>query len=402
MATMFQQTPTQSRLLSDKKFGENLLLQAADASPTSGWGALARALTGGIGGYTSAQADKRLKEEDDASYRALAQALAVGQDWKNPDDPSQTLVKGSQDAMVQALMGNPRTAGIGAQFQLDRIGAQNKSAIELAAERAKYGMKAEFEPKIAGATEAAKNPALAERGRNEQQNKLDFEPKIEAAKNPVLADRAAMEANARLPSQEALARTNAGLDVEKAGPIAQAQAAAAAPGKVPDRENVLRDEYNNLTKDFRTVQDAYSKIKGAANNGAGDMSLLYSYVKLLDPGSVVRESEFATAAASGSLGERIQGLVQRVISGQRLPDSLRADFMREAENIYKAQKSGADRMRDIYTEMAKRGSLDPRNVIADYSAPAEMPQRPTMPVAPAVPGTRLRFDAQGNPIQGGP
>jgi len=65
----------------------------------------------------------------------------------------------------------------------------------------------------------------------------------------------------------------------------------------PGQENTLRDEFNTLTRDFRTVQDAHSKIKSVANTGAGDMSLLYSYVKLLDPGSVVRESDFATAAA---------------------------------------------------------------------------------------------------------
>jgi len=135
-------------------------------------------------------------------------------------------------------------------------------------------------------------------------------------------------------------------------------------------ENTLRDEYNTLTKDFRVVQDAHEKIKSVAATGAGDMSLLYSFVKLLDPGSVVRESEFAAAAASGSFGERIQGAMQRVISGQRLPDSLRNDFIREADNLYTSQKTGADRLTASYTGMAKRMGLNPENVIVDYASKA--------------------------------
>lgn len=135
-------------------------------------------------------------------------------------------------------------------------------------------------------------------------------------------------------------------------------------------ENTLRDEYNNLTKDFRVIQDAHEKIKSVAATGAGDMSLLYSFVKLLDPGSVVRESEFAAAAASGSFGERIQGAMQRVISGQRLPDSLRNDFIREADNLYTSQKKGTDRLTASYTGMAKRMGLNPENVIVDYASKA--------------------------------
>lgn len=136
--------------------------------------------------------------------------------------------------------------------------------------------------------------------------------------------------------------------------------------------NELRDEVNALTKDFRVVQDAHSKIKNVANTGAGDMSLLYSFVKLLDPGSVVRESEFAAAAQSGSYGERIQGAVNRALTGQRLPDPLRKDFIREADNLYKSQKSGNDRIVKQYTEIAKRAGLNPEDVIVPYAASEEV------------------------------
>jgi hypothetical protein len=142
-------------------------------------------------------------------------------------------------------------------------------------------------------------------------------------------------------------------------------------------ENTLRDEYTNLTKDFRVVQDAHEKIKSVASTGAGDMSLLYSFIKLLDPGSVVRESEFAAAAASGSFGERVQGAMQRVLTGQRLPDNLRNDFIKEADNLYSSQKRGADRLAGSYTAIAKRMGLNPENIIVNYTSAAGTAMPPT-------------------------
>jgi len=144
-------------------------------------------------------------------------------------------------------------------------------------------------------------------------------------------------------------------------------------------ENTLRDEFNTLTKDFRTVQDAYTKIKGTSSTGAGDMSMLYAYVKLLDPGSVVRESEFATAAASGSFGERIRGAVKSIEEGGRLPPSLRADFMSEAGNIYNGQKQGYDRIKTNYSSLAERNRLKPENVVVDYAAPEQTQAAPQLP-----------------------
>ena len=169
-----------------------------------------------------------------------------------------------------------------------------------------------------------------------------------------------------------------GVDVSKLPPkernnLLAKQAESAITGK-PTQENTLRDEYNSLTAPFRTVQDAYSKITNVANTGAGDMSLLYSYVKMLDPGSVVRESEFATAAASGSFGERVQGAMQRVMSGQRLPDTLRKDFIVEAKNIYTQQNKAAKRLEDQYTGIAQRNGLNPKNVIVNYAEPDEQPK----------------------------
>ena len=134
-------------------------------------------------------------------------------------------------------------------------------------------------------------------------------------------------------------------------------------GQQFSNENTLRDEYTAQTANFRVITDAYKKIMTTADTGAGDMSLLYQYVKLLDPGSVVRESEFATAAASGSFGDQIQGAVQRIATGKRLTPELKAQFRNEAQNIFDQQQSSANQTAEQYRRLAIDYGLDPMRVV---------------------------------------
>jgi hypothetical protein len=136
-------------------------------------------------------------------------------------------------------------------------------------------------------------------------------------------------------------------------------------GQTFSNENTLRDEYTTQTAPFRTISDAYKKIMSTADNGAGDMSLLYQYVKLLDPNSVVRESEFATAAASGSFGERVQGEVNRILSGQRMAPSLRQSFRNEATNIYNNQRNSTEQTAERYRGLAESYGLNPTRVVVE-------------------------------------
>jgi hypothetical protein len=169
---------------------------------------------------------------------------------------------------------------------------------------------------------------------------------------------------------------------------------SAAPTRERDafgQANTLRDEFTKLTGEFRVVRDAFSNIETASrsNTGAGDMSMLYSFVKLLDPNSVVRESEFAAAAASGSFGERIQGAVQRLTTGERLPDTLRNSFLTEARNIFATQNRQYESTAETYRRLAERNGIDPENVVIPFGRAAS-PAAPPPAGAPApqavVPG----------------
>ena len=51
-----------------------------------------------------------------------------------------------------------------------------------------------------------------------------------------------------------------------------------------------------------------------------------------------------------------------------MPDTLRNDFIKEADNLYSSQKRGADRLAGSYTAIAKRMGLNPENIIVNYTS----------------------------------
>ena len=127
----------------------------------------------------------------------------------------------------------------------------------------------------------------------------------------------------------------------------------------------MRKEFDGVSKDFRSVRDSYNRMQTSANNPspAGDLSVIFNYMKMLDPNSVVRESEFATAAATGSFGDRIKGAVAKVITGERLDPAIRADFLDRSRQLYNEQEQTFQSLSDNYSETAKRNGLDPQNII---------------------------------------
>jgi hypothetical protein len=134
--------------------------------------------------------------------------------------------------------------------------------------------------------------------------------------------------------------------------------------------NMLADDYARDSKDFAQRAQSYDTVRGAAKDptAAGDLSLIFAYMKMLDPGSVVREGEFATAQNATGVPDRIRNLYNQVTQGVRLNPNQRNDFLKQAGNIYNTAKERQDRITATYTQRAKRRGLDPNDVIVDYGA----------------------------------
>lgn len=135
------------------------------------------------------------------------------------------------------------------------------------------------------------------------------------------------------------------------------------------RGMLLQGRYSSgaIPKQAESIAQAYDKVRvsAAGNSAASDMALLYGFMKLQDPDSAVRESEFAAAAQSGSLGERMQGFVTKLASGQRLTPDQRADFVRQAESLARSHQAMLQRENERWTAIAQRNDVDPADVVAD-------------------------------------
>jgi len=174
------------------------------------------------------------------------------------------------------------------------------------------------------------------------------------------------------PNRSAADKARAAAGLEKHEGLKRAGAATnniITPNQNIANEAKLRDDYARDTKEYVTIRNAYNKIVGAAKSAsaAGDIGLVYGFMKLQDPGSTVREGEFATAQNAGGIPERVRAMYNKAVNGERLDPSVRKDFVAQAEKIHEQYNADYLKTKDMYTGIAQRGGMDPRNVVIDYS-----------------------------------
>lgn len=97
----------------------------------------------------------------------------------------------------------------------------------------------------------------------------------------------------------------------------------------------LRKEFNALpeVKNYKQVVTSYKTIEEQAKKAtpAGDLSMIFAYMKLLDPTSTVREWEFANAQNAASIPDQIVNAYNKAKEGTRLNDKQRQDFLNGAK-----------------------------------------------------------------------
>ncbi len=133
------------------------------------------------------------------------------------------------------------------------------------------------------------------------------------------------------------------------------------------QENTLRSQYLTQTQPYTGIAQAFNKVSAAAKNpsAAGDLSLIFGYMKILDPASVVREGEFATAQNAAGIPTQVSNMYNKVLSGERLSETQRSDFVNQARNLVKSQKGQLDNFNNVYTDIATNYKLDPQKIIID-------------------------------------
>jgi hypothetical protein len=97
-------------------------------------------------------------------------------------------------------------------------------------------------------------------------------------------------------------------------------------------------------------------------------------MKLLDPGSTVREGEFATAEQAAGLPARIVNLYNKAYSGQRLGDDQRQDFVGRAVKLYQNAEQQVKALEEQYRGFASEEGLNPMRAIPNLGYVGELPQ----------------------------
>ena len=152
-------------------------------------------------------------------------------------------------------------------------------------------------------------------------------------------------------------------------------------------EQNARRDFIKETGDFKQIDDAYGKIIAASDpenqTAQTQMSLIFGYMKLLDPGSTVREGEFATAEQTTGIPGRIVNLYNRAESGEFLDPDQVAGFAAAAGDIYKNYLDAFDQTSAYYTELAEDRGAKVENVVRDRAMfrgfDAERPPNPNDP-----------------------
>ena len=144
----------------------------------------------------------------------------------------------------------------------------------------------------------------------------------------------------------------------------------------------LRKEFNTESRPYKTINDALKNIEtlGTKPNPTPQdlQALVYQFVKVQDPTSVVRESEYANAANAAALTDKMGNYANRVLNGQTLSPKQRADMVQTARSLRLEAMSQYGQLADSYETLAGSFGMDPKNIVPNRldragKAPAAAP-----------------------------
>jgi hypothetical protein len=131
-------------------------------------------------------------------------------------------------------------------------------------------------------------------------------------------------------------------------------------------------------KAFNEMQAAYGQINDSLKSAspAGDLAAATKFMKLLDPGSVVRESELGMAMAASGMLDRATNYAKMRIDGTKLTETQRKDFKDLSEALFSTAVGAYNSKRGEFEEMGSAYGLDAKRALG---APAKMPKAAGMP-----------------------
>jgi hypothetical protein len=136
------------------------------------------------------------------------------------------------------------------------------------------------------------------------------------------------------------------------------------------RERDLARDYATMAKQYGPVAEYYananaSRSEALKGNAIAQHSLIFNYMHVLEPTSIVREGEYAAVARRNGMDERIANIVNLLDKGQFMPTSMVGQVLDELDRLVKVKRPALGNKMDQFRRRAERWGVDPSNVIFD-------------------------------------
>ena len=135
-------------------------------------------------------------------------------------------------------------------------------------------------------------------------------------------------------------------------------------------------KYDNLTKLSNNYKgqrsvEFYQKLRSTypltKNPQVADVSMIFNFMKMLDPGSTVREGEYATAKNTAGIDQGMRNTFNAALGSGFLSDSQRADFRRTAWKLINAEASNVQKINENFTALGEKFGISTDNILEDLS-----------------------------------
>jgi len=160
------------------------------------------------------------------------------------------------------------------------------------------------------------------------------------------------------------------------------------PSNMISAEREYAKEWRNVYNNFNDIQQQYNRLQtmGARGDSAGDLALVVSFTKMLDPGSVAREGEVALTQSTAGLLQQVQNLPNTWVQGRTLlTPTVRQALLAAGREMYGVYEKTYHDIANDYRGTAQQYGFDPERVMMGYRAPGGgAPSPNAAPAAPAA------------------
>lgn len=141
-----------------------------------------------------------------------------------------------------------------------------------------------------------------------------------------------------------------------------------APTEIkPSDVKGMRDQYRADSSTFKEMTGSYNRIRGALRSptGPSDIGLLFNYMKMIDPGSVVREGEQYLLRRATSLPGWVLNYFEQAKTGRSFTEKQRAQIVEAADRYYQSEADRHETRREDYKQLASQTGIRPNLVVFD-------------------------------------